>query len=52
MLMTVPLMIWSALIVIDSQAWSSESSIAAMIAMAIARMAAVGDPTTGSSRRR
>ena len=37
--MTVPLMIWSALIVIDSQACSVESSIEAMIAAPIARIA-------------
>ena len=40
--MTVPLMIWSALIVIDSQAWSVDSSIAAMIATAMPATAATG----------
>ncbi len=44
MLMTVPLMIWSALIVMDSQAWSSDSSIAETIAATIPRIAAAGTP--------
>ena len=47
MLMTVPLMIWSALTVIDSQACSAENSIDATIAAPIARIAANGTPTTG-----
>ena len=47
MLMTVPLMIWSALIVIDSQACSVESSIAATMATTIAMIAATGAPSTG-----
>ena len=45
--MTVPLMIWSALIVIDSQACRVESSIDAMIATTMPTIAAPGAPTTG-----
>ena len=45
--MTVPLMIWSALTVIDSQAWRVDSSIAAMQAKTIATTAGHGAPRTG-----
>ena len=47
MLMTVPLMIWSALIEIDSQACRVDSSIAATMAATIPKIAARGAPTIG-----